>query len=110
MGGISPDKKEGYKIPSIDRDICGYDMLAYYYVSWALAMPDKVNQLGLPFDTAYQNALDLFTLASPTSKFLSPLRGFVARSARRGRGRWLTASCAHDVRLQMVTIVSASCE
>ena len=25
-------------------------------------------------------------LASPTAKFLSPLRGFVARSARRGRG------------------------
>ena len=78
MGSISPDKQDGYKIPSIDRDFCGYDMLAYYYVSWALAMPDKVNQLGLPFDTAYQNALDLFTLASPTSKFLSPLRGFVA--------------------------------
>ena len=62
MGGISPDKQEGYKIPSIDRDFCGYDMLAYYYVSWALVMPDKVNQLGLPFETAYKNAMDLFRM------------------------------------------------
>ena len=62
MGGISPDKQEGYKIPSIDREFGGYDMLAYYYVSWALVMPDKVNQLGLPFETAYKIALDLFRM------------------------------------------------
>ena len=62
MGGISPDKTEGYKLPSIDKDFGGYEMLAYYYVSWALAMPDKVNQLGLPFDTAYQNALQMFRM------------------------------------------------
>ena len=62
MGGISPDKKEGYKIPSIDRDFGGYEMLAYYYVSWALAIPDKVKMLGLPFDTAYQNALQMFKM------------------------------------------------
>ena len=62
MGGISPDKKDGYKIPSIDKDFGGYEMLAYYYVSWALAMPDKVNQLGLPFETAYKNALQMFRM------------------------------------------------
>jgi hypothetical protein len=62
MGGISPDKKEGYKIPSIDKDFGGYEMLAYYYVSWALAIPDKVKMLGLPFDTAYQNALQMFKM------------------------------------------------
>ena len=62
MGGISPDKKEGYKIPSIDRDFGGYEMLAYYYVSWAIAIPDKLKLLELPFDTAYQNALQMFKM------------------------------------------------
>ena len=62
LHGISPDKKEGYRIPSIDRDFGGYEMMAYYYVSWALAIPDKVKMLGMPFDTAYQNALQMFKL------------------------------------------------
>ena len=62
MDGISPDKQEGYKIPSIDRDFGGYEMLAYYYVSWAIAIPEKVKMLGLPFETAYKNALDLFRM------------------------------------------------
>ncbi len=44
-------------------------------------------------------------LATHTAKFLSPPCGFVAPFGRHGRGR-AAASCAHDVRLQMVTIVS----
>lgn len=39
MTGISPNKK--YKVPSISEDkMSGYQLLAYYYVSWAIAMPD----------------------------------------------------------------------
>ena len=62
MDGIFQNKQEGYKIPSLDRDFGGYEMLAYNYVSWALVMPDKVNQLGMPFETVYKNALDLFNM------------------------------------------------
>lgn len=51
--GISPDKKSGYKVPSIpEKDFGGYQLLAYYYVSWALAIPEMLASLGLPFDTA----------------------------------------------------------
>jgi hypothetical protein len=60
LKGISPDKK-GYSINAIpNKEFGGYEFLAYYYVSWALAVPDKVNSLGLPFKTAYQSARKLF--------------------------------------------------
>ncbi|GAA4461888.1 hypothetical protein GCM10023189_37910 [Nibrella saemangeumensis] len=51
--GISPDKK-GYKLNNIpDKTFTGYHLLAYYYVSWALAMPEMLPQLQLPFDEEY---------------------------------------------------------
>jgi Tfp pilus assembly protein PilF len=51
--GIDPNKKN-YAIPSIkDSSFSGYKTLAYYYVSWAIAVPESVNQLQLPFDKEY---------------------------------------------------------
>ncbi len=60
MTGISP-KNKGYKINALPgRKFGGYEFLAYYYVSWAIAIPDRVNDLGLPFRNAYLAALDMY--------------------------------------------------
>jgi tetratricopeptide (TPR) repeat protein len=57
--GISPQKK--YCIKSIpDKEFGGYEFLAYYYVSWARAIPDKLDNLGLPFSKAYESALQIY--------------------------------------------------
>ena len=57
MDGISPSKKSGYAVPSlVGEDMSGCRMLAYYYVSWALAIPEKVDALGLPFADEYEQA------------------------------------------------------
>jgi hypothetical protein len=58
--GIHPDK-EGYSIASIPgKTFSGFHMLAYYYVSWALAVPDMLDQLSLPFDEEYKLALSTY--------------------------------------------------
>ena len=60
MKGIDP-KKQGYSIQSIPgKQFGGYQFLAYYYVSWAMVLPEKVDSLGLPFHTAYQAAKEMF--------------------------------------------------
>ncbi len=60
MTGIKP-KKKGYKINALPgREFGGYEFLAYYYVSWAIAIPDKLNDLGLPFSQAYEAALEMY--------------------------------------------------
>ena len=57
--GINPNKK--YSIKSIpDREFGGYEFLAYYYVSWARAIPEKLEHLGLPFSKAYESALQMY--------------------------------------------------
>lgn len=57
--GIHPQKK--YSIKSIpDKEFGGYQLLAYYYVSWARAIPEKVDALGLPFSKAYESALQMY--------------------------------------------------
>lgn len=57
--GINPKKK--YSIKSIpDKEFGGYQFLAYYYVSWARAIPEKLNALGLPFSKAYETALQMY--------------------------------------------------
>jgi hypothetical protein len=57
--GISPQKK--YSIKSIpEKEFGGYEFLAYYYVSWARAIPDKLDHLGLPFSKAYESALQMY--------------------------------------------------
>lgn len=58
--GIDPNKKE-YIISSIrDKRFSGNQVLAYYYVSWALAMPEQVHHLGLDYKTEYEIANKLF--------------------------------------------------
>lgn len=54
--GIDPNQKN-YSIPSIENSsFSGYKTLAYYYVSWALAMPELLSQLQMPFDKEYELA------------------------------------------------------
>lgn len=59
MTGIDPKKK--YSIKSFpDKEFGGYQFLAYYYVSWAQAIPEKLDHLGLPFSKAYESALQMY--------------------------------------------------
>lgn len=59
INGISPQKK--YSINSIaDKEFGGYEFLAYYYVSWAREFPDALDKLGLPFNKAYETALEMY--------------------------------------------------
>lgn len=60
-GGISPGQKNGYKVNSIpDKDFGGYQLLAYYYVSWAIAIPEQLDMLQLPFKKAYETAKQMY--------------------------------------------------
>ena len=57
--GIHPKKK--YSIKSLPgKEFGGYEFLAYYYVSWARAIPEKLDALGLPFNKAYESALQMY--------------------------------------------------
>lgn len=59
INGISPKKK--YNIKSIaDKEFGGYEFLAYYYVSWAREFPDALDKIGLPFNKAYETALEMY--------------------------------------------------
>lgn len=54
--GIDPNK-DGYSIPSIkNKTFTGYQALAYYYVSWAIAIPEMLAHLQMPFDKEYELA------------------------------------------------------
>jgi tetratricopeptide (TPR) repeat protein len=57
--GIIPDKK-GYKLSSVPgKDFTGYHLLAYYYVTWSLSIPEMVSQLQLPYDNEYKMAISM---------------------------------------------------
>ena len=54
--GYSPEKND-YTINLIPgKTFSGNHILAYFYVSWQLAMPQSVTQLGLPFENEYEMA------------------------------------------------------
>jgi tetratricopeptide (TPR) repeat protein len=54
--GFNPNK-DGYRVPSIEgKSFSGYQILAYYYVSFKLAIPELLSQLQLPFDEEYKMA------------------------------------------------------
>lgn len=55
MSGIDP-KKNNYSVPSINKNMSGYQALAFYYVTWALAIPEHLAELQLPFDKEYEMA------------------------------------------------------
>jgi len=53
------NKKE-YIISSIaNKRFSGNQVLSYYYVSWAIAMPEQVQHLGLYFIKEYEMAKKL---------------------------------------------------
>jgi len=57
--GYSPEKDD-YRINSIiGKTFSGYHILAYYYVSWSLAIPEMVSQLNLPYEKEYKLALTM---------------------------------------------------
>jgi Flp pilus assembly protein TadD len=57
--GYRPDKDD-YRINSIkEKTFSGYHILAYYYVSWSLAIPEMVSQLNLPYEAEYKMALTM---------------------------------------------------
>lgn len=62
MSGIDPNK-DGYSVPSIkNTKFSGYRALAYYYVSWAIAIPEMLSQLQMPFEKEYELAKKLTKL------------------------------------------------
>lgn len=57
--GIVPDK-QGYKLATVpSKEFTGYHLLAYYYVTWSLAVPEMVSQLQLPYDKEYEMAVSM---------------------------------------------------
>ena len=58
--GYRPDKDD-YRINSIKNKVfSGFHILAYYYVSWSLAIPEMLSQLQLPFDDEFKLALTMY--------------------------------------------------
>lgn len=56
--GIEP-AKQGYKLANVpDKTFSGNHLLAYYYVSWKLAIPEMLEQLQLPFEREYAMAVE----------------------------------------------------
>jgi hypothetical protein len=54
--GFRPDKTD-YTMPSMpNKKFSGYHILAYYYVSWKLAIPEMVSELQLPYENEYKLA------------------------------------------------------
>lgn len=54
--GYRPDKKD-YTLNLIPgKTFSGYHILAYYYVSFAIAIPEMLSQLQLPYDSEYNLA------------------------------------------------------
>jgi tetratricopeptide (TPR) repeat protein len=57
--GIKPDG-QSYRLAKIPNKVfTGYNILAYYYVSWALTDPALLSQLNLPFNAEYEMAKGL---------------------------------------------------
>jgi hypothetical protein len=49
-------QKSNYEVQSLNKTMSGYQTLAYYYVRWAIAIPEMLPQLQLPFDKEYDLA------------------------------------------------------
>jgi len=58
--GFRPDQ-QGYRLALVpDKNFSGYHILAWYYISWKLAIPEMLPKLGLPYEDEYNLALTLF--------------------------------------------------
>ena len=65
--GFRPEKKD-YTISSIPgKQLSGYHILAYYYVSWMLAMPAQADKLGLSYQQEYELAKQMNKKNSDTN-------------------------------------------
>lgn len=54
-------KKKDYRVGSIPGKLfTGYQILAYYYVSFKLSYPEMLDQLGLPYDEEFEIAREMF--------------------------------------------------
>ncbi|MGX1022869.1 hypothetical protein [Psychroflexus sp. MBR-150] len=42
--------KHNHEVPSLNKKMSGYQTLAYYYVSWTIAVHEMLPELQLPFD------------------------------------------------------------
>lgn len=61
MNGIQPGTDAKYTLNAFPgKQFTGYEFLAYFYVSWAIAEPDQVLELGLPFHKAYALAKQMY--------------------------------------------------
>lgn len=59
QNGISPQGK--YNVKQLEaKQMGGYEVLAYYYVSVARSFPQILPSLGLPFKSAYEAALQMY--------------------------------------------------
>lgn len=59
--GINPDGSKKYKLANVpNKEFSGYHLLAYYYVTWALAIPEMLQSLNLPYDKEYVMAQQMF--------------------------------------------------
>jgi len=59
--GIDP-KKQDYRLSfKKGKKISGYQVLAYYYVSWALAIPEMLNELQMGFEKEFEMANQMFS-------------------------------------------------
>jgi tetratricopeptide (TPR) repeat protein len=58
--GYRPEKTD-YRLKYIPgKTFSGYHILAYYYVSWAIAVPEMLEKLQLPYKNEYEMALTMF--------------------------------------------------
>ena len=57
--GLSPNKSYRLKHFPNRGEIPGREVLAYYYVSWAMAIPEKLDLLNLPYKKAYAAAMSV---------------------------------------------------
>ncbi|TVL98970.1 MAG: hypothetical protein CV087_19760 [Candidatus Brocadia sp. WS118] len=59
MQGIHGYSTDGtiYRLANVPgKKFTGYEILAWYYVSWAMAMPEMLKELRLPYDREYELA------------------------------------------------------
>jgi hypothetical protein len=58
--GYKPDNMD-YKVNSIpNKTFSGYQILAYYYVSFALAIPEMLSEMQLPYNEEYSIAISIY--------------------------------------------------
>jgi hypothetical protein len=58
QSGIDP-KRQGYRV---NKKKSGYKLIAFYYVSWAIAIPELLEELQMAFEKEYEFARSVFNL------------------------------------------------